>query len=130
MFTVEHNSPTMEHAAFRRGVLSKEAKDMEAVLQELDPYLYVDVKHREPGQLEVWRNHPTCHLPLPILDIPNTASVKEVLFKLKTMDNQGVDIGRENAILSDQKARENKKKKRHEAEAFAFELGKYIQKTL
>lgn len=131
MFTVEHNSSHhMQHSAYRRGVLSKEAEAMEIALQELDPYLYVDVKHREHGQLEVWRNHPTCHLPLPVLDIPPHTPVSEVIFKLKTMDNQGIDIGRENAIYSDQKARERKRDKRREAEAFAFELGTYIQKNL
>ena len=119
----------MQHSAFRRGVLSKKAEEIEVVLQGLDPYLYVDVKHREPGQLEVWRNHPTCHLPLPVIDIPPHTPISEVLFKLKTMDNQGIDIGKENAILSDEKARESKKKKRREAEAFAFELGTYIQKN-
>lgn len=115
---------------FRHAPLSARGREIEEAAQTIDEYLYVDVKHKQSGSLQLWRKHPLSHLPLPIFDIPNCVSIGEVLHRLRSTDQRGHDIGYESAVISSDKMRHAKLDRRYKAETFARELGQFIQKNL
>jgi len=120
----------VSYQQYRHAPLSARGREIEEAVKEIDEYLYVDTRHQQSGALQLWRKHPLAHLPLPIFDIPSTASLGEVLHRLHSTDQRSHDIGRESAVISSNKMKQAKVERRYKAETFARELGQFIQKNL